>query len=389
MDLIPCKLIDYSLENYLGRISSKSRIIYWLIIILVVLVIAILPFIYVDVSVQAQGFFQSEIEKQLIHAPYQGKIAFVSIKRGNKVIKGDTLFIIDSETTRAMMNSIQDKIHNNNAAISDLEKLILIENPDIQLKPGDFYLDKYFAEYSNMVKLWLIQFQKYQKSKSEFKRNELLHNQDIIPDIEFENSLFIFRTEEENLNQILVYHKSIWQADLMKRENDAVTLLADLKHCTEELNNRVVLAPVSGEIIQSADIQEGTIVAQNQQVAEISPKGQLIATCFVKPDDIGLINVNQNVRIQVDAYNYNEWGLLNASIIDISDDMIIEDGSSACFRIRCIPEKTFLTLKNGVRADIKKGMSFNARIVLIKRSLFNLLFDKADKWFNPYLNSKN
>jgi HlyD family secretion protein len=99
--------------------------------------------------------------------------------------------------------------------------------------------------------------------------------------------------------------------------------------------------------------------------------------------------MNQNVRIQVDAFNYNEWGFLNAAITDISDDMIIEDGSTAYFRIRCKPERTFLTLKNGIRADIKKGMTLNARIVLIKRSLFNLLFDKADKWLNPYLNNEN
>jgi HlyD family secretion protein len=175
----------------------------------------------------------------------------------------------------------------------------------------------------------------------------------------------------------------------MTRKNDAGTLQAELEQYMEELSNRVLLAPVSGEIIQSSDIQEGTIVGLNQKIAEISPHGQLIATCFVKPGDIGLINMNQNVRIQVDAFNYNEWGFLNAAITDISDDMIIEDGSTACFRIRCKPERTFLTLKNGIRADIKKGMTFNARIVLIKRSLFNLLFDKADKWLNPYLNKEN
>jgi len=33
-------------------------------------------------------------------------------------------------------------------------------------------------------------------------------------------------------------------------------------------------------------------------------------------------------------------------------------------------------------------MSFNARIVVIRRSLFHLLFDKADKWFNPYTYAK-
>jgi HlyD family secretion protein len=167
-----------------------------------------------------------------------------------------------------------------------------------------------------------------------------------------------------------------------------VTLLADLKQCSEDLTNRIIVAPIDGEIIQSSDIQAGSIVSPGQKIAEISPEGELIATCFVRPADIGLIHEKQKVKIQVDAYNFNEWGMLQGEIIDISDDMIVEDGSSAYFRIKCKPEKTFLSLKNGYKAGIKKGMSLNTRIFVIRRSLYNLLFDKADKWFNPYTYSK-
>ena len=110
----------------------------------------------------------------------------------------------------------------------------------------------------------------------------------------------------------------------------------------------------------------------------------MVATCFVKPADIGLIHEKQKVKIQVDAFNYNEWGMLQGDIIDISDDMIVEDGSAAYFRVKCKPEKTFLSLKNGYKAEIKKGMSLSTRILVIRRSLYHLLFDKADKWFNPY-----
>jgi membrane fusion protein, peptide pheromone/bacteriocin exporter len=174
----------------------------------------------------------------------------------------------------------------------------------------------------------------------------------------------------------------------MQRTNDAATLQAELESCLEQLRNRIVLAPVSGEVIRSSEIQEGAIIGSNQQIAEISPSGEMVATCFIRPDKIGLINSGQKVRIQVDAFNYSEWGLLDASIIDISDDIIVESGENAYFRIKCKPEKTFLSLKNGVNAEIRKGMSLNARIIVNRRSLFNLLFDKVDKWVNPYFNDK-
>jgi HlyD family secretion protein len=173
------------------------------------------------------------------------------------------------------------------------------------------------------------------------------------------------------------------------RKEESGTLEADLKVCSEGLSNRTILAPIDGEIIQCADCQAGSLVTAGQKIAEISPAGELIATCYVKPADIGFIHENQRVKIQVDAFNHNEWGLLPGSIVDISDDMILENGSVAFFRIKCKPERNYLTLKNGYKAEIKKGMSLNTRIFVIKRNLFHLLFDKADKWFNPYTYHKS
>ncbi len=385
MELIPSSMIDSTLESYLGRVSSRSKVIYWMIIGFVAIGLAILPLVHVDISVQARGFFQSEIEKQFIYSPFQGKVIFTSVKNGREVNKNDTLFIIDTETIKAQKEAVMNKTLDNNSAICDLEKLVLIESLNPRYGIADFYTKRYYTEFINMKRALAIQFQRYQKSKMEHERNVVLHDQNLIPDIEFENSLFAYKTDNESLSQILISCKSAWQADLMQRRNDAITMQADLKRFTEELNNRVVLATVSGEIIQSIDIQNGTFLSTNQKIAAISPKGRLVATCYLKPDDIGFIHSGQKVRLQVDAFNYNEWGFLNAEIIDISDDMIVEDGSAAYFRIRCMPEKTSLSLRNGIEAEIKKGMSFNSRIFVTRRSLFNLIIDRSDKWLNPYL----
>ncbi len=385
MELIPSNLSDYTLESYLIRISSSSRIIYWFIIIIVAGSISLLPFIYVDVSVQTKGFIQSEIEKQKIYTPFQGRISYSKIKNGTKVRKGDTLLIIDSETLKAQKTAVQNKINENESSVFDLENLNLIENPDLILDPSYFRTERYFMEYANMLKLRNIRYQSYKKVKVEHERNIVLHEKKLIPDSDFENSLFNFKSEEENLNQIIIYHKTIWQSDLMQRRNDASTLKAEYLHFEEELKNRILVSPVAGEVIQSMDIQEGTVIGLNQPVAEISPDGDIIATCYVNPNDIALLKPNQKVRIMVDALHYNEWGLLDARIMEISDDMIVDNASNAYFRVRCKPEKTTLSTKNGAKADLKKGMSINARIVVSRRSLFNLLFDKTDKWLNPYL----
>jgi multidrug efflux pump subunit AcrA (membrane-fusion protein) len=388
MDLIPANITNCILEYYQINVTSRSRIIYWIIIGIVVFGVALLPFIHVDVSIQARGYFQADIERQIVYTPFLGKVIYAAIRNGNRVEKGDTLLIIDSESLKALQTSLNQRNAENNASISDLLILTRLDSINLKIRHIGLVTKRYQAEYGNFINQQIIQFQKYQKKKTEHERNTHLYNQEIIPKTDFENSLFLLGSERDNLNQILLYQKSVWQSDLAIRRNESIIINANLEQCNEDLSNRIVLAPISGEILQSSDIQLGSIVSAGQRIAEISPDGELVATCFVSPDDIGLINEKMQVRIQIDAFNYQEWGMLAGDIVDISDDVIVVDGSSAYFRIKCKPERTFLSLKNGKIAFIKKGMSFNARIVVIRRSLCHLLFDTADKWFNPYIYNK-
>ena len=384
MELIPFSISEFTIEAYLIKVTTRSRIIYWLIIGMILSGIAVLPLVYVDVTVQARGYFQSEIEKQMVYTPFQGRISSISLHNGESVSLGDTLFIIETESIKAQQSSIIHSLAENDSSIADLDKLTKINAWGEKGQHLVLITQRYKAEYENVRKQQNIQFQKYQKKKAENDRNEILYKQQLIPKIDYENSVFLVNSEKENLDQILVSQRSLWQSDLTARRNESVKLHADLKQYSEELTNRIVLAPTDGEIIQSSDIQMGSMVSAGQKMAEISPKGDLIATCFVKPSDIGMIHEKQEVKIQVDAFNYNEWGMLKGEIIDISDDMLVENGSQAFFRVKCKPERTSLSLKNGVKADIRKGMSLNTRIIIIRRSLFHLLFDKSDSWFNPY-----
>lgn len=383
MDLIPFSISEYSLETYLIRISSRSRIIYWIIILMVVSGIAVLPVIKLDVSIQARGYFQTDIEKQIVFASVQGKVIFIAVKNGQKVTRGDTLLIIDAESKRLQYASLLHKIEENNASIEDLEKVVGIKS----INDPELITPRYRAEYNNYQSKLAIQFEKYQKKKTEHTRNELLFNQQLLAKSDYENSLFLMESEKDNLLQLKLAQKAQWQSDLTIRKNESTSLLADLKQCSEEIRDHILLAPTSGEIIQCTDIQTGSYVSSGQRIIEISPEGILLATCFVKPSDVGFIHKKQKVKIQVDAFNHNEWGMLNGEIVDISDDMIVENGS-AYFRIKCKPERTILTLKNGYNAEVRKGMSLNTRIFVIRRSLFQLLIDKADKWFNPYTYNK-
>ncbi|MCB9425599.1 MAG: hypothetical protein H6584_01020 [Flavobacteriales bacterium] len=103
---------------------------------------------------------------------------------------------------------------------------------------------------------------------------------------------------------------------------------------------------------------------------------------MVSPSDIGFIAINQQVNLQVDAFNYNQWGLGKAVVVDIDRNLTLNE-QQAFFRVKCKLLKSDFSLKNGYQAKIKKGMTLTARFMVVERSLWDLLFDKVDDWFNP------
>ena len=91
-----------------------------------------------------------------------------------------------------------------------------------------------------------------------------------------------------------------------------------------------------------------------------------------------------NDLMQIDAFNYNVWGMGAGRVRSISSDIFIQDGQPL-FKVWCETDHPVLRLKNGYQGTIKKGMTVQARFLVTKRTLFQLLFDKADDWLNPNL----
>jgi HlyD family secretion protein len=89
-------------------------------------------------------------------------------------------------------------------------------------------------------------------------------------------------------------------------------------------------------------------------------------------------------RFQVNAFNYNQWGLANGKVIDISNDIHFID-EKPMFKVKCKLDYNYLQLKNGYKGYLKKGMTLQARFQITERTLWQLLYDKVDDWMNPNL----
>jgi multidrug efflux pump subunit AcrA (membrane-fusion protein) len=143
-----------------------------------------------------------------------------------------------------------------------------------------------------------------------------------------------------------------------------------------------ISSPVTGTLEQLQGLSVGSYVTAGQPIAVVSPSSELQAEVYVTPRDIGMIRPGAPVRMQVDAFNYHDWGMATGVVREISDDFVLVN-QQPVFKVKISLDQDHLTLKSGFQGQLKKGMTLRARFVVAHRSLFQLLYENVNDWMNP------
>ena len=375
-NIFPTESIDFSEEYHLAENTVKSQVIYSVIVLSVIAFLLSLPYIYVDITMQADGLIRPKSEKTEIKTITSGIVTNIFISEGQEVRKGDTLLTLRDNNVKSKIELTEFQINQNREFIHDLKQLIQQQHI-AQLKTA-FYRQSYI-EYQQKVNEI---DNRLQKAKKEFVRNKSLYEHEIIPEKEFDDFRYNLEIVE---NELKTYKEGVLnsrQNDLSQRKIELEQYASQLVQYQQEETNFIIKAPVTGTIEEFSGIYIGSNLQNGQTLATISPQSEIIAEIYANPKDIGFLSVGNKANIQVYAFNYNDWGMMPARITEISSDYMITEGK-AYFRIRCELEKTHLQLKTGVKRKLKKGMTIRSRFIITERSLWQLLFDNLNDWLNP------
>jgi HlyD family secretion protein len=375
--IFPEEIISQTSEGHFAKFNSKTRIVYLLIILLLVVTGVALPFVRVDITHQGRGIIRSTAENNIVSAAIYGEVIKNSLQENLYVTKGDILLKLNTEKLDEEFNSLLVRRSLICDYQRDLEALVDENYAGLQ----SLLYKKEKEEY--LQKLKELDADLNQK-KRDYHRNRELFEKKVIAKVEFENIEFV---KDQAKRARLLYSKQKllqWQSTLKELELEKIELETQIAKNEKEKRNYQITAPVSGVITHYAGIEAGNFIAPGQNIAQISPKGDLIVECYITPADIGYIQIGMDVKFQLDAFNYNQWGLASGEVIEISPD-IFQNESSSYFKVRCSLNETHLKLKNGYEGKLKKGLSLTARFVVTERSLYQLLYDKVDDWLNPRL----
>lgn len=352
--------------------------IYLPVLLFIFIIIILLPLIKIPITSSSRGIIRSYSENTKLTSMVSGRIIKTSLSQNNQLInKGDTLLVVTAEQLETQKNLQKTQASDYNAQLLDLNKLVIGNYSSLQT-------GQYQRELSAMQENIAQVNAQLKLADKDYYRAKTLFNQGVIPQSEYDKDLFNVENLKRQISSIKEQQIAQWQAQKRDIERQIRSLNAESTRINQEARNYIVTAPISGRLINFSGIQNGNYIIQGQEIGSISPDKSLIVETYVSPKDIGFIFKGQEVKFQMDTYNYNQWGLLTGKVIQIDQNVTVDQQTGQTFfRVLCSMDKNYLQLKNGYKGNVEKGMTLTTRFHLIDRTLWQLLFDRVDNWFNP------
>ena len=96
MKLFPKEIISYTTQHFIPKNMVHSKGIYTLILIFIACALGSMPFVSVPIHTSARGILKSKTERVAISSIHSGKIKQLQLQSGQKVLKGDTLLVLET-----------------------------------------------------------------------------------------------------------------------------------------------------------------------------------------------------------------------------------------------------------------------------------------------------
>lgn len=206
----------------------------------------------------------------------------------------------------------------------------------------------------------------FEMIEKEYNLAKHLFNEKVTAELEY----FQVKNQYElSQSQLELYRKQTengWESERTRISREVTQTESSIRQLKEEKTQFLITAPTTGVLSHTLGVQQGSFINPGQVLAQISPDDELIVECYISPKDIGFIYQNQPVRIQVDAFNYNQWGLIHGQVSHISEDIISLENNPV-FRVRCKINQHHLTLKTGHKGQLKKGMTRRRKLLAMVR----------------------
>ena len=379
--IFPVEITEHSIEQHWAEHSTRSQIIYLTLVLVVIGALVSLPFVYVDVSVHGGGLLRPVTEKTEVKSPVSGKVTEVLVQDNQAVEKGQPLLTIQTDQLDQQLAYHDQRVGELDEYIRDLTQLLALPSPTTATVVS-LTSSLYHQSYREFRQKAAEIDTRSRQARREYDRAVLLAKEQVIARKEVEDRRLTLDMAEAELRSLVAQQRNQWQITLREYRQERSRSVVDAQGIKKEKEQYRLTAPEAGTIQNLSGIYPGSYVTANQLLAEVSPDSRLVLESYLSPTDIGFLKAGMPIKVQIDAFNYNEWGLATGRVLSVANDVTIID-QQPVFKVRSVLDQDHLSLRTGYQGRLKKGMTGQVHFLVNRRNLYQLLYDKVDHWLNP------
>jgi hemolysin D len=124
-------------------------------------------------------------------------------------------------------------------------------------------------------------------------------------------------------------HRRMLSSDLVEAERKAAGLAEDLVKAEQRTRLQALTAPTDGVVQQLAVHTLGGVVTPAQALIAVVPaESQIEIEAMISNRDIGFVHPGQQAEIKIDTFPFTRYGLLDGTVLSVSQDAIVRDKPS-------------------------------------------------------------
>ncbi len=312
-----------------------------------------------------------------IQAPRQAVVHRVAVSEGQKVKAGDTLFVLGSDEIRGMdtqSRTLGEDLHSHEESLakadaayaSQLEiKTAEISQAESEVKFRDKHASTSRDLVARMEKLSKkggiaqVELIKYRLDAAESEK-DLSVAQRTLQQVNFDRE----RMQTDHARQ-----RSEDLAEIEKLKFRLAALKGDMEN--SQLNLLTVRAPYDAVVISLAQRNAGNVVQSGQELCQLSRMdSHLRARLTVGEAGLPKLVVGQRVRLFLDAFPYQRYGAVSATLDWVSPSAISSSEGSHFIALASLD-------KSGARKPLalRVGMGGQARVVVGRSTMIEYAFE--------------
>jgi len=162
--------------------------------------------------------------------------------------------------------------------------------------------------------------------------------------------------------------------------SEVENLTSQLASLDQQLRGAQVRSPLDGWVEEVKKFNVGDVILAGETLVRIVPESarDLKAELMVASNDIAEIKPGMIFRLIFPKLPPSEFGQLEGTLESVPQDAWLQPDAPPVFQLQGSLSQLWMENNQGLRIDLKAGMTAEARIILKKKAIWRFLLEKLD-----------